>query len=103
ALPPLAIMFAALFGTVQADQSDVSGTNLRWTNWARDATTVAIALVISLTVLAAALFARHGGAVALPGNRLASSDASLAGIFADGVARLTPPFAIFVTILALGA
>jgi hypothetical protein len=103
ALPPLAILFAALFaGTKNTATADVAAGKVRWANYVRDATVVATAIGMSLTVITAALLVRHGAGAALAGNHLASSDASLAGIFADGIARLTPPFAIFVALLALG-
>jgi hypothetical protein len=104
ALPPLAILFAALFaGTKKTATADVAAAGkVRWANYVRDATVGATAIGMSLTVITAALLVRHGAGAALAGNHLASSDESFAGIFADGIARLTPPFAIFLALLALG-
>jgi Dolichyl-phosphate-mannose-protein mannosyltransferase len=106
AIPPLAILFAALFSDAIATPAAAPDSlGLRATSVAivRDLTAVAIALVMLLAVVATILFARAGGSLEFFGVRLQSSDASFADVFLTGMTHLWPAFVAFATAVAIGA
>ena len=95
ALPSLAILFAAQFVCLD-EAADSSG---RLAATLRDAAVCGSAATILVGTLAIFIFVRNGGALSILGSRLASSDASYTAIFAYGLARLTPPFVIFLILV----
>lgn len=98
-LPSLAILFAALFASTAAGierREDYAGA-------IRDATTALIAAVMLAATIGGFVFLRMGGRIGAFDLRLQSSDASYAAIFAGGLARLTPPFALFAAAAVLGS
>jgi hypothetical protein len=96
ALPPLAIMFAALFVGLEE-------TSRRFAVAARNAAVAAGAVAMAVGTLSVFILFRHGTGISLLGSHLNSSDESYAAIFAYGLARLTPPFATFLTAVAVGS
>ncbi len=99
ALPPLAILCAAQF--VGPDRADK--TSGRLAARLRDAAVAFTAAAILLGTIAILIFIRSGGALGVLGGHLASSDESYAAIFAYGIARLIPPFAVFLILVIAGA
>jgi 4-amino-4-deoxy-L-arabinose transferase-like glycosyltransferase len=97
ALPPLAILFAAIF--VRPDTTDVSDSRLA--AGLRDAAVAGSAVAIILAILAILLFVRGGGDLRIGG--IASSDQSYMTICAGGVARLDAPFIFFGLLVMIGA
>jgi hypothetical protein len=96
ALPPLAIMFAALFVGQEETSRGLAAV-------ARNAVVAASAAAMLVGTLSVFILLRFGIGIGLLGSRLNSSDESYAAIFAYGLARLTPPFAIFLSAVAVGA
>jgi 4-amino-4-deoxy-L-arabinose transferase-like glycosyltransferase len=107
ALPPLAILFAALFtepATVAvAGAASPASKRREYAARIRDATVALIALAMIAGTAAALLFFRRGGNPAGLGFRPNSADASYAAIFADGLAHLTPPFIFFTLAVTAGS
>jgi 4-amino-4-deoxy-L-arabinose transferase-like glycosyltransferase len=112
AIPPLAILFAALFSDAFAapDASvNVPGRDAAHARFiprvpiVRDLTGVAIAVVMLLAVVATICFARTGGSLDSFGAHLNSSDGSFAAIFLRGMTHLRPRFVVFVTAVVIGA
>ncbi len=99
ALPPLAILFAALFACVDAAGS----TSERIAAMLRDAAVVGSAATMLVATTAIFIFMRSGGGIGMLGGRLASADESYAAIFAYGIARLTWPFMVFIILVIAGA
>jgi 4-amino-4-deoxy-L-arabinose transferase-like glycosyltransferase len=97
AVPSLASLLAALF----IDAPVETGTRARRTNFFRDAITAAIALTMLVGTTASLIFFRSGGSLSSLGMRLQSSDATYAGIFAQGNAQFALPFVLFA--IAIGA
>jgi 4-amino-4-deoxy-L-arabinose transferase-like glycosyltransferase len=98
ALPPLAILFTALFTEV------AKGPGLaRYTSILRDAAAALIAIAIPAAIIGLLAFMRMGGGLGGFGLRLQSSDASYAAIFAYGLARMPLSFAIFTAAILTGA
>ena len=103
ALPPLAILFAALF-TDAPNAGLANGSDLgRYAGRIRDATVALIAAVMLTGTVAALLFFRTGAVVGCFGLHPNSADASYAAIFANGFAHLTPPFAAFAVAVMAGS
>jgi 4-amino-4-deoxy-L-arabinose transferase-like glycosyltransferase len=110
AIPPFAILFAALFtGAIAAPANGGAapdGVALRAARYApivRDLTAVAIAFVMLLGVAATIFFARAGASLDTLRAHLQSSDASFAAIFLTGMSHLRPTFVAFATAVAIGA
>jgi 4-amino-4-deoxy-L-arabinose transferase-like glycosyltransferase len=110
AIPPLAILFAALFSDAIAmpavaapDAAGLRATHDSNVPIVRDLTAVAIALVMLLGVVATIIIARAGGSLEVFGIRLQSSDASFADFFLSGMTHLRPAFVAFATAIAIGA
>lgn len=107
AIPPLAILFAALFCGVPAAPADrsalraVTSSRLPHAAIVRDFTTLTIAIAMLLGTTAAFFYARAGGS--LDALHLQSSDATFAGIFLAGMSHLRPPFAAFAAAIVIGA
>jgi 4-amino-4-deoxy-L-arabinose transferase-like glycosyltransferase len=101
AIPPLAILFAALFTPAIASE----GVAPRARNVAivRDISVAAIAAVMLLGVVVAIVYAHSGVHPAELGAHLQSSDASFATIFLAGLRRLSPRFIGFITGVGIGA
>lgn len=95
ALPPLAILFAAQFVCVDG----TAGSSGRLAATLRDAAVSGSATAILIGIFAIFIFVRNGGVLSILGSRLASSDESYAAIFAYGLARLTPPFMVFLILV----
>ena len=97
AIPPLAVLFAALFIL------PVASARARYVPIVRDFTAAAIAAVMLLGIAAIILYAR--AAIPLPALNLhlQSSDTSFVAIFLAGITHLPPPFVAFVTAIAIGA
>lgn len=99
ALPPLAILFAALFaGGGIASFKDSADYGARVRDW----TVTIIAVVMSLGMIAAAVLVWSGRGFGGMTIRLQSSDASYAAIFADGLARGSAPVIAFMAAIAIG-
>jgi 4-amino-4-deoxy-L-arabinose transferase-like glycosyltransferase len=99
AIPPLAILFAALFTRLHIDGKPrtIAATGLR------DLTTAAIAtLMVAGTILALIVGSMRasGGALSI---QLRSSDAANAAIFVDGISHYRWPFVVFVAAVMIGA
>jgi len=111
AIPPLAILFAALFSdAIVAPDTSVNvperGARARFIPHVpivRDLTAVAIAVVMLLAIVATICFARTGGSLEAFGAHLNSSDASFAAIFLHGMIHLRPRFVAFATAVVIGA
>jgi 4-amino-4-deoxy-L-arabinose transferase-like glycosyltransferase len=109
AIPPLAILFAALFSdAITAPEKSVAsggGAAAIATHvpFVRDLTCLAIALVMLLGVAATIILARAGGSLQVFGMRLQSSDAAFADVFLTGMTHIRPPFVAFATAIAIGA
>jgi hypothetical protein len=104
ALPPLAILFAALFtepATVAV--AGAAGKHRAYAARIRDATVALIASAMIAGTASALLLFRRGGNPAGLGFRPNSVDASYAAIFADGLAHLTPPFIFFTLAVTAGS
>jgi 4-amino-4-deoxy-L-arabinose transferase-like glycosyltransferase len=107
ALPPLAILFASLF----TERIAATDTGRGYASIIRDITAGAIGAGMLIGVIAALLFFRRGGNAGRLGSNASvfglhlqsSADASYAAIFADGVAQMSPPFVIFMCVVATGA
>jgi 4-amino-4-deoxy-L-arabinose transferase-like glycosyltransferase len=101
AIPPLAILFAALFTPEIAP----AGIPQRAYNVAivRDRTVAAIAAAMLVGVIVATVYAHSGVHPAELGAHLQSSDASFATIFLAGLRRLSPRFVGFITGVGIGA
>jgi len=99
ALPPLAILFAALFTALPA------GGDGRRNSAAliRDLTSVAITSLMLIGTVGLIVIAREGLSLGGFGARLQSSDASYATIFAHGLAHPTLPFIVFEAAIVIGA
>ena len=102
AIPPLAMLFAAIFTAAIAAPAS-AGSPARYVPVVRDITAAAIAAVMLAGVAAAIVFARVGGHLSAFGAHLQSSDASFAAIFISGMTRLAPPFVAFAAAVAIGA
>jgi hypothetical protein len=98
ALPPLAILFAALFTALPAAQGDRSG----WAASIRDFTCVAIVLIAVIAVLGGAMFARSTAVAGGLDARLQSSDASYAAIVRQELAHHSLPILLFEGAAMLG-
>jgi len=99
ALPPLAILFAALFSEVERTEDSEA-----WlTSKARDLATLASATMMLLGTFSILILIRSGAGIGRLGIHLQSADESYAAIFAYGLARLTPPFALFLAAIVGGA
>jgi hypothetical protein len=107
ALPPLAILFAALFtepATVaSAGAADPGGGHREYAARIRDATVALIAAAMAAGTSAALVFFRRGASAGDFGFHPHSADASYAAIFADGFAHLTPPFVLFTVTVTAGS
>ncbi len=118
AIPPLAILFAALFSSALHGSAESTATPaspgsrvgsstqampLKLVSIVRDAAAAVIAAAIFLGVAAMALYVRMGGLGADLGTHLQSSDASFAAIFIIGMTHLPPAFVAFVTAVVIGA
>jgi hypothetical protein len=119
AIPPLAILFAALFtGVIAAPAKstpqdsrrtfaggagDNAGARATPVPIVRDVTAVVIAVAMFLGVAATIFFARAGGTLEAFGVHLKSSDASFATIFVSGMTHLRPLFVAFATAVVIGA
>jgi 4-amino-4-deoxy-L-arabinose transferase-like glycosyltransferase len=99
ALPPLAILFAAQFVCVDGAAS----SSWRIAAILRDVAVGGSAAAILVATLAICIFVKSGGALRMLGGHLASSDESYVAIFAYGVARLSPPFIVFLVLVIAGA
>jgi hypothetical protein len=99
ALPPLAILFAAQFVCPDAPDKASGRSAARL----RDAAVAITAATILLGTIAIFIFIRSGGTLSMLGGHLASSDESYAAIFAYGIARLVPPFVVFLILVIAGA
>lgn len=97
AIPPLAMLFAALFTS-----TDASG-RARYVPLVRDLSAAAIAAVTLLGIAAIILYERAAVPLPAPGFHLQSSDTSFAAIFLTGMTHLAPPFVAFATAIAIGA
>jgi 4-amino-4-deoxy-L-arabinose transferase-like glycosyltransferase len=97
ALPPLAILFAALFTNVGAASNRLGAASLR------DLTAGAIAAVMFALVVAAMLASREISYVRALGIGLQSADASYLAIFIRGMSRMPPVFIAFVCAIAMGS
>jgi 4-amino-4-deoxy-L-arabinose transferase-like glycosyltransferase len=99
ALPPLAILFAALFTALPA------GSDGRRSSAAlvRDVTSVAITSLMLFGTVAVIAIARVGRSLGGLGAYLQSSDASYAAIFAQGLTHPTLPFIVFEVAIVIGA
>jgi len=97
AIPPFAILFAALFTSADPSAGERLATRMC------DFSAAMIAGVTFLGVAATILYQRM--AVPLPGTglHLQSSDSAFAAIFLNGMTHLTPPFVAFATAIAIGA
>ena len=111
AIPPLAILFAALFSRA-LDSPAMDSASDDWSSRmghfssvpiVRDLAAAVIAAVMILGVAASIVYARMGGGADEIGARLQSSDASFAAIFIAGMAHLPPSFVAFVTAVVIGA
>ena len=96
AIPPLAILFAALF-------TSIAPTGARFVTVVRDFSAAAIAFVTFLGVAATILYERVAVPLPAPGLHLQSSDSTFAAIFLTGMTHLPPPFVAFATAIAIGA
>lgn len=96
AIPPLAMLFAALFTSI-----DPSG-RARYLTLVRDLTAAAIAAVTFLGVVATILYERVALPLHGPVLHLQSSDSSFAAIFLAGMTHLPLPFVAFATAIAIG-
>jgi 4-amino-4-deoxy-L-arabinose transferase-like glycosyltransferase len=104
AIPPLAILFAALFTHAITTATTADGSaQARSVAAVRDLTTLAIAVIMLLGVVATVCFARAGGNLDTFGARLQSSDTSFAAVFLEGMSHLHPRFAAFATAVVIGA
>src|SRR5579863_1125833 len=115
AIPPLAILIAALFsGAIAAPATAASARVSASTQGAqrvsipiaatvRDLTSLLIAVAMALGVAATICFARAGGDLEMLGAHFQSSDASFAAIFLNGMTHLPPAFVAFATAVAIGA
>ena len=102
AIPPLAILFAALFTSAIA-VPEGPGLRARYVAIVRDLTAAAIAAVMLLGIAATIVYARAGARLGELGAHLQSSDASFAAIFLTGMTHHPPPFVAFITAIAIGA
>ena len=99
AIPPLAILFAALFRGAIDGERPHAATVARLRDWASGV------IAAGACVAVAAVFAIGAGG-ALPKSiaaHLQSSDATFATLFAAGVARMAPPFALMVGAVVAGS
>lgn len=107
ALPPLAILFAALFtqpaAVAAAAAAGPAGEHRGFAARIRDATVALIAAAMIAGTAAALVFLRRGASAGGFAFRLHSADASYAAIFADGFAHLTPPFVFFTVAVTAGS
>jgi hypothetical protein len=99
ALPPLAILFAAQFVCLD----EVASRSGRTAAKLRDIAVAGSAAVIMAGTFAIFILVRSGDTLSILGGRFASSDESYAAIFAHGIARLTPPFIVFLILVTAGA
>jgi 4-amino-4-deoxy-L-arabinose transferase-like glycosyltransferase len=102
AIPPLAILFAALFSPALAAPG-AGDSRAGYVTRLRDLTALAIAGVMVAGVAATIVYLRAGGRLETFGLYLQSSDATFASIFFSGMAHLRPPFAAFATAVVIGA
>ncbi|MGH7881063.1 MAG: hypothetical protein ACREQD_16430, partial [Candidatus Binataceae bacterium] len=98
AIPPLAILLAALFTQLRIDPGRGSITRRL-----RDLTTATIAAAMLAAIIVAILFLSPGTGEQVFVSRLQSSDASYAAIFIAGLASHRWPFVIFATAVLVGA
>ena len=132
AIPPFAILFAALFTDALASSriATVSGgldvpvipaipadsvapdeiagetSRARWATimrGVRDFTTAAIAAIMFIGVAATIVYVRTSDPFHQFGSHLQSSDASFATIFLAGMRHLPPAFVAFITAVAIGS
>jgi hypothetical protein len=131
AIPPLAILFAALFTSAIVipavpptrtrhpgvavpatfEDSDLTpretlaGREILadYIPLVRDLTAAVIAAMTFISVAATILYERAGLPLPALNVHLQSSDASFAGIFLTGMTHLPPPFVAFATAIAIGA
>ncbi len=115
AIPPLAILFAALFSgaitarVTSAVAAEGVGSRTRHVTrttlvpFVRDLTAGAIAIVMLVGVAATIVYARASDRLGELSTHLQSSDASFAAIFITGMTHLPPPFVAFVTGITIGA
>jgi hypothetical protein len=112
ALPPFAIVFAALFTRVRPAASALPGlspsagpSTHSWAAWMRDRTVILISGFAIVAILATLLLLRLKNP--LIGSELAaclqSSDLSYGGIFIDGLKEQKPPFIAFEAAAVIGA
>ncbi|MBI3759959.1 MAG: glycosyltransferase family 39 protein [Deltaproteobacteria bacterium] len=102
AIPPLAILFAALF-TQAIAVFEGHTSRARHVPIVRDITVAAIAAAMLLGVIVATVYAHAGVHPAELGAHLQSSDASFVTIFLAGLRRLSPRFVGFITGVGIGA
>ena len=99
AMPPLAILFAALFtGAAIAPERERSASGR-----VRDLTTATIAAAFVALVIGALVVAHQPRLLAGFSAGLQSSDANFLELFLSGMRHLTPPFAIFAAGSIIGA
>jgi hypothetical protein len=119
AIPPLAILFAALFTrAIAAPVTDSaqdgrrtsgdrgsgdSSARVNYVPIVRDLTALIIAVAMFLGVVGAICFARAGGTLDTFSVHLQSSDTSFANFFLAGMTHLRPPFVAFATGVVIGA
>jgi hypothetical protein len=132
AIPPFAILFAALFtdalapsriaaasggltmpaasampeASLEPDEIPAETSRARWATivrGVRDFTVAAIATTMFLGVAATIVYVRTSDRSDQIGSHLQSSDASFATIFLTGMRHLPPAFVAFVTAVAIGS
>jgi hypothetical protein len=105
ALPPLAIMFAALFSDSAADDADNDNRCRRrpYAALVRDATVALVTAVMAVGTVVLLVAAKTRGRLSIFGLALQSSDVSYAAIFISGLAHLSWPFVLFVAATIVGA
>ena len=97
AIPPLAIILAALFTSLRPNPAGGRGLAALL----RDALASVIAVAVLLATLGAVVVLRSG--IALPGwTALQSSDASYAAIFVHGLSAQSWPFVVFQAVVIAG-
>jgi 4-amino-4-deoxy-L-arabinose transferase-like glycosyltransferase len=99
AIPPLAIVFAAVF-TTRSNRSVPAILDAAKT---RDGICIAVSAVIALATLGLLLALRGGGNFVEVTMMMQSSDATYASIFARGLASLTLPFVFFIAAVVIAA
>jgi 4-amino-4-deoxy-L-arabinose transferase-like glycosyltransferase len=99
ALPSLAILFAAQFVCLDGTANSCGRVAAKL----RDVAVAGSGAVMLAGTFAILFFIRNGGTLSILGSHFASSDESYAAIFAHGIARLTPPFMVFLILVIVGA